>query len=75
MTQEQEIKLAESKGFTCLPDERRGDGWKQFAKNNLYVWYILSCGCSKWQTAFKNTDNYFVDHITFDTLEEALNRS
>ena len=74
MTQEKEVKLAESKGFKCIPDEDRGDNWKKFIKDNLWVWAIILGGQLKWQTAIKNKDNYFIEHRSFYSLEEALNR-
>jgi hypothetical protein len=69
MTKEEENKLAESYGFSCIKDDKRGHGWCKFGKDNLLVWRTNVCWVSA-TVAF----GFYCNHRHHKTLEEALSR-
>ena len=73
--QEHERKLAISKKFKLLPDDRRGYGWFRFVKGHLYVWsFVNTDGDEKWQTAELTNGNHFTNLVVMNSLDHALDR-
>ena len=54
-----ENKLAESLGFTCVPDPRRGANWCKFVFGAWWVWSI-----GRWQVARLGEDLRYHYHYT-----------
>ncbi len=63
----QENDYAESLGFTCEIDDRRGGGWCKFVRDNVRVWECLH----GWVRAECIRDMY-QQHRYFHTLGQAL---
>lgn len=70
MNAQQEIELAESKGFTAKPDRARGGNWCSFSKGEIRVWQVVRKGI-QWARAHL-VDGSFMGHSYHDELADAL---